>query len=809
MNDYNLINTTKAQALAMLQQYYGYQSFRSIQYEVIEASLRNEDVLVLMPTGGGKSVCFQVPALMREGVSLVVSPLIALMKDQVDGLVGNGIPAAYLNSSQSAEEEKQVMEQAASGKLKLLYIAPERLLGMLHTFLSLVKVSMIAIDEAHCISQWGHDFRPEYTKLGLLRERFPDVPVIALTATADKTTQRDIIKQLKLKSENIFVSSFDRPNLNLKVRRGMAEKDKLKEIVQFIAKKKNQSGIIYCLSRKGTEKMAGDLSLQGISAGCYHAGMSAEARSKVQEEFINDNVSVICATIAFGMGIDKSNIRWVIHNNLPKNIESYYQEIGRAGRDGLNAETILYYSYKDLITLNKFAAESGQSELQIEKLNFMQKYCEARICRRKILLGYFSEAMEHNCNNCDVCLNPPKYIDATILTQKALSAMIRMDEKVGINTLVLVLRGSKDIEVLAHGYDKIKTYGAGRDVSLPHWKNYILQMIQVGLIEMAYDESFTLKVSEFGKRVLKLGLKIELSNAEEMAVEIKEKTSVMAKDFAAADHPLLIRLKAFRKELAKSLNVPPYVIFTDKTLEEIIEKEPVNEAELLGVSGISAKKMKQAGAEIIALVRNFKGLPDDAPANIDEVLHADKIKGYLRSINKAGLDPSMANLAKVLVGNKNGVYNAINLKQFNFYGILSSQYTAKEVKPMIERKLQTMFDAKRTSVNANHETKDKPQEEIFNTLSEQSMESITQAVANLSISRPSESIQNEYILEQRKTFARAYEPWEEKENDILMKAAEHTNDSDFLARMFKRNPSSIKIQLAKLLLKQQLLEETE
>jgi hypothetical protein len=533
--------------------------------------------------------------------------------------------------------------------------------------------------------------------------------------------------------------------------------------------------------------------------------MSAEARSKVQEEFINDNIAVICATIAFGMGIDKSNIRWVIHNNLPKNIESYYQEIGRAGRDGVKAETILYYSYKDLITLTKFASESGQSELQLEKLNFMQKYCEARICRRKILLGYFSEALENNCNNCDVCLNPPKYIDATILVQKALSAMLRMDEKVGINTLVLVLRGSKDIEVLANGYDKIKTYGAGKDVSIPHWKNYILQMIQVGLIEMAYDESFTLKVSEFGKRVIKLALKIELANAEEAVAESIEKSTAMAKDFADAENPLLIRLKSFRKELAKTLNVPPYVIFTDKTLEEIIEKEPINEAELLRVSGISAKKMKQAGAEIIAIVRNQKGLPADAPVNVDEVLQVDKIKIYLRRMNQVGIEPNMSNLAKVLVGNKNAVMDGINLLQFDFYGLLAGQYAVKEVKPMIERKLQSMFSGNRGE--AQTATAPQHQDQIFNQLAGTVLESLNVEVSKLPDLRPTESIQNEYILEQRKSFARAYEPWEDRENTLLLKAAEHTNDADFLAQVFKRNPSSIKIQLAKLLLKQQLLAE--
>jgi hypothetical protein len=435
----------------------------------------------------------------------------------------------------------------------------------------------------------------------------------------------------------------------------------------------------------------------------------------------------------------------------------------------------------------------------------MQKYCEARICRRKILLGYFSEALEHNCNNCDVCLNPPKYIDATILVQKALSAMIRMDEKVGINTLVLVLRGSKDIEVLANGYDKIKTYGAGKDVSIPHWKNYILQMIQVGLIEMAYDESFTLKVAEFGKRVIKLGLKIELANAEEAITETAEK-SAMAKDFADVEHPLLIRLKAFRKDLAKTLNVPPYVIFTDKTLEEIIEKEPINEAELLRVSGISAKKMKQAGNEIIAIVRSHKGLPDDAPVNVDEVLQFDKIKIYLRRMNQVGLEPNISNLAKVLVGNKNAVMDGINLLQFDFYGLLAGQYGVKEVKPMIERKLQSMFTGPRAETQGT--ATPQQQDVVFNQLSGTVLESLNLEVNKLPALRPTESIQNEYILEQRKTFERAYEPWEDKENTLLLKAAEHTNDADFLAQVFKRNPSSIKIQIAKLLLKQQLLNES-
>jgi ATP-dependent DNA helicase RecQ len=791
-------------ALELLRKYYGYQSFRGIQYDIIEACMRNEDTLVLMPTGGGKSVCFQIPALMREGVCLVVSPLIALMKDQVDGLQANGIAAAYLNSTQSAAEEQLVMENAANGTLKLLYIAPERLLGMMHTFLHLMNVSMIAIDEAHCISQWGHDFRPEYTKLGSLRERFPDVPVMALTATADKTTQRDIIKQLLLRSENVFVASFDRPNLSLKVRRGIGEKDKLKEIAQFIKSKKGQSGIVYCLSRKGTEQMADDLSKHGISAVAYHAGMSSEMRSRVQEEFINDNTAVICATIAFGMGIDKSNIRWVIHNNLPKNIESYYQEIGRAGRDGLKSDTILYYSYKDLITLSKFAAESGQSELQKEKLNFMQKYCEARICRRKILLGYFSEAMENNCNNCDVCLNPPKYIDATILVQKALSAMIRLEEKVGINLLVMVLRGSKDVEVLANGYDKIKTYGAGKDVSQLHWKNYILQMIQVGLIEMAFDESFTLKVSEFGKRVIKLGLKIELANAAEAIIETGENNDLL-KETVNADHPLLLQLKSLRKELAKKLNVPPYVIFTDHTLEEIIEKEPINEFELLRISGISAKKMKQSGTDIVNLVRKYKGLGDEAPLNIDEVLHVNRIRTYLKTMNNSRIEPNISNLSRILVGNKNAIIEGVDVSTLDFYGLLASTYTLKEVKPMIERKLQDLFSGSR---GIFPETADNTQQApIFNHLNGDLLIQLQSAINQLPILRPTESIQNEYILEQRKSFNRAYEPWEEIENTLLMKAAEYTNDADFLANLFKRNPTSVKTQIGKLLLKKQLIEE--
>jgi len=507
----------------ILKKHFGYDSFRPYQAEIIEHILGKKDALVLMPTGGGKSVCYQIPALMLEGTCIVVSPLISLMKDQVDALKANGIAAEFLNSTQSFNEQEKILRACSRGEIKLLYVSPEKLISDLETISSMAKPGMFAIDEAHCISSWGHDFRPEYTKLGFLREKFSDIPFVALTATADKITRKDISKQLNLKDPELFISSFDRKNLNLAVRIGIKPKQKIQEIIGFIHQHHDQSGIIYCLSRNKCEEVAEKLQEAGINAGFYHAGMDSDDRSKLQEAFITDELQVVCATIAFGMGIDKSNVRWVIHFNLPKNMEGYYQEIGRAGRDGLPSETILYYNYADLIMLNKFASEGGQAEINLEKLKRIQHYAEAGTCRRKILLNYFSETLKEDCGNCDVCKSPRKQFDGTVIVQKALSAISRMGEKEGAQMVIDVLRGSRRAEILDAGYEKLKTHGAGSDIITPDWQRYLMQMLNMGVLEIAYDENFALKISPEGKEILFGKKKIELTVLQVFAA--KEKTT--------------------------------------------------------------------------------------------------------------------------------------------------------------------------------------------------------------------------------------------------------------------------------------------
>ena len=509
----------KMQISDLLRNYYGYDFFRPNQEAIIREVMQGNDCLVLMPTGGGKSICYQIPALAMPGTAVVVSPLISLMHDQVETLKANGIAAAELNSNNDSTDEMIIRRRCMSGDLKLIYVSPEKLISEIPFLFSNIKISLFAIDEAHCISQWGHDFRPEYSQLGTIREHFAHVPIIALTATADKITRQDIVKQLHLNGKT-FVSSFDRPNLSLSVRRGGTKQEKLHYIYRFINGHPGDAGIIYCLSRKNTEMVAMELKKKGINAAAYHAGLSTEERASVQERFKMDQVQVVCATIAFGMGIDKGNVRWVIHYNLPKSIESFYQEIGRAGRDGAPADTVLFYSMADVIQLRSFAEESGQKEVNMEKLKRMQEYAESRVCRRRILLNYFGEEATHDCGHCDVCAHPPQTFDGTVLVQKALSAVVRAGEKIHISTCIDILRGTHSPAVVKNHYDALKTFGAGRDHLARDWQDYLLQMLQMGFFEVAYNEHGAMKVTSQGWRVLKGEMPVQLVLLQKKTDEI-------------------------------------------------------------------------------------------------------------------------------------------------------------------------------------------------------------------------------------------------------------------------------------------------
>ncbi len=598
----------------ILKSYYGYDSFRPQQEDIIRHVCGGGDALVLMPTGGGKSICFQVPALAMEGMAVVISPLISLMKDQVDGLQANGVAAEALNSSNTESQNERIRQRCIRGEVKLLYISPERFLAEEQWMQERVRLSLVAIDEAHCISQWGHDFRPEYTQLGRMHEHFPQTPIMALTATADKVTRQDILDQLRLHEPRVFVSSFDRPNLSLDVRRGYSAKDKLRTILQVVARHPGESGIVYCLSRKTTEKVAAELRAEGIRVGIYHAGMLADERNRVQEDFLVDRVSLVCATIAFGMGIDKSNVRYVIHYNLPKSIENFYQEIGRAGRDGLPAETLLFYNLQDLITLRNFADESGQKDINHEKLNRMQEYAEAQVCRRRILLNYFGEPSDCACGNCDVCRKPPTRFDGTVLVQKALSAIRRTGEQVGFVMAINILRGSMNAELVEHGYHLLKTFAAGRDVPFHDWQDYLLQMLQMGFLEVDYRNNKHLHVTPLGEDVLFGRRTAQLAVAEKKDFRVKE-SKAKAKapvlpvlGMGIEDADLMDELKKLRRQIADENGWPAYIVMSDRTLHALATDKPTTLDAFGNVFGIGKRKVQDFGPRFVALIRSHEGL---------------------------------------------------------------------------------------------------------------------------------------------------------------------------------------------------------
>jgi ATP-dependent DNA helicase RecQ len=594
------------QAKEALKKYFGYDAFRPLQEEIMEAVFAGNDSVVLMPTGGGKSICFQVPAIVMEGTALVVSPLISLMKDQVEGLRANGVKAAFLNSTLDAPEQRQIEDDLYNGNLDLIYVSPERLTSRdFSPLLKGSKINLIAIDEAHCISSWGHDFRPEYTQLKFLKESLPGVPVMALTATADKTTRIDIEEQLRLEEPKRFIASFDRPNLYLEMRPGQK---RLEQILRFIRERPNTSGIIYCLSRKNTENLAEKLQAKGINAKPYHAGLSSADRSAAQEAFINDETPVICATVAFGMGIDKSNVRWIIHYNLPKNMESYYQEIGRAGRDGAPADTLLFYSYADVSLLKDILSknESDQTEVKLAKLDRMYSYASSQICRRRTLLSYFGEDLKEDCGHCDVCKNPPEYIDGTEIAQKALSAVARLRQQVGVTMLIDVLRGSGRREVMEKGYHQIKTFGLGRNISARAWRNYIDQFLHMGLLEIPPRELHRLQLTDASKEVLFDNRQVKLVDADQM-----EKRAQAAKEKAKKEGQttlfdgLFEQLRQLRLQLARQRGIPPYRVFTDATLREMAEQKPITDEEMQAISGVGERKLFLYGNHFLEVIKKF------------------------------------------------------------------------------------------------------------------------------------------------------------------------------------------------------------
>ena len=586
----------------VLQNVFGYQQFRQGQQEVIEATLAGKDTLVIMTTGGGKSLCYQVPALCLEGITLVISPLISLMKDQVDQLLTNGIEAGYLNSSQTLEEQRAIEQKALSGQLKLLYLSPEKVMtqGFYH-FISHCKISFIAVDEAHCVSQWGHDFRPEYTLLGNLRNTFPNIPLMALTATADPTTRADILLHLRLNNPHTYLGSFDRPNIRYTVQ----EKFKpMEQLAKFIAGQKGKSGIVYCNSRKKVEEITEKLSARNISVMGYHAGMSVQQRETVQNAFQRDNIQVVVATVAFGMGINKSNVRFVVHFDLPRSIESYYQETGRAGRDDLPSQAVMFYDPADYTWLQKMLLEEPESEqrdIKQHKLQAIGAFAESQTCRRLVLLNYFGESRQEPCKNCDICLDPPRKYDGLVDAQKVMSVIYRTGQSFGMHYIISVLRGLNHQKIRQYGHDQLSVYGIGKDQSQDYWVSVIRQLIHLGLIKQNIVNNSALQLTEEARPVLRSEVKLELATPR---LTFSASAYSQKQTTARYDKDLFARLRFLRKQIADKENIPPYVVFNDATLEEMAQFTPTTKAEMLDINGVGERKLERFGDAFMNLIQS-------------------------------------------------------------------------------------------------------------------------------------------------------------------------------------------------------------
>ena len=589
-------------AQGVLEEVFGYQSFRDGQQEVIESAIQGQDSLVIMPTGGGKSLCYQIPALVREGLTLVISPLISLMKDQVDQLKANGVAAECINSSMPREELISVYNRMNSGQLKLVYVSPERVL--MRDFIERLQslpLSMIAVDEAHCISQWGHDFRPEYAALGQLKQSFSHVPFMALTATADDATRKDILSRLSLIEPHIYLGSFDRPN----IRYNLVEKHKpVSQIVRYLETQRGNCGIIYCGSRKKVEMVTEKLCNNGIRAAGYHAGMDADERAYVQEAFQRDDVQIVVATVAFGMGINKPNVRFVVHFDIPRNIESYYQETGRAGRDGLPAEAMMLYDPADISWLRRMLdekEEGPQKVVETHKLNAMSAFAEAQTCRRQVLLNYFGEYREKPCGNCDICLDPPKHFDATEEARKALSCVYRVNQSFGMGYVVEVLRGMQNIRVRENGHDKLSTYGIGRDHSHDYWISIFRQLIHKGMLFQNITRSSTLQLTEEARPLLRGDMTLELAVPRlDAAARSAKSDKLTSKNY---DKKLFAKLRKLRKTIADEDGLPPYVVFSDATLIDMAEILPTSYGEMLAVNGVGQRKLEKYADEFLDLIQ--------------------------------------------------------------------------------------------------------------------------------------------------------------------------------------------------------------